>query len=332
LTLPLVRATQRVNLAGDRSALRVAILLALGLVLSAAVSLAVSFVAALGLSEFGLFSGQLVGIDGGWVMVQYRFPHDVLACLLLVTAGVARDYFVRYRSRLAEATLLRTQLAEARLQVLRTQLNPHFLFNTLNAVAALVQTDPRGVRQMIALLSDMLRETLDGASETEVPLERELELVRRYVAIMEIRFRGRLETHVSADDEVMNALVPHLILQPLVENSMKHGIGDNADVGRVEIRAALQGHELVLTVRDSGAGRAIDRRDAPQVGGFGLKSTKERLLALYGSQGTLELRSLEEGGTVVEVRLPFHSDDVPLSVPSASRAASLDLLPSGTSP
>ena len=195
--------------------------------------------------------------------------------------------------------------------MLRTQLNPHFLFNTLNAVAALVQTDPKGVRRMIALLSDMLRKTLDQASEPEVPLERELELLRLYLSIMEIRFRGRLDVRIAADPTVMEARVPHLILQPLVENSMKHGIGYGSDSGLLEIAASREGDELILTVRDSGPGSAIDGPSSgagpSQGGGFGLRHTRERLQQSYGERGKLALTTTERGGTVAEVRLPYHA-------------------------
>ena len=327
LTLPLFRLTQRMNLTEDPGTwrvLRVAGLFVFGLGMSVLVSTAVSFVSGVVLGSMDLLRGPLAGPEATWGMTRYRFPHDLLACLLVLTSGVARDYFLRYRSRLAEASMLRTQLAEARLQVLRTQLNPHFLFNTLNAVAALVQTDPKGVRRMIALLSDMLRQTLDGASEPEVPLERELQLLRLYLSIMEIRFRGRLDVRIAADGAVLEALVPHLILQPLVENSMKHGIGYGSESGLLEIAASREGAHLVLTVRDSGPGRAeggaIDRApgepgsDSARQGGFGLRHTRERLHQLYGDHATLELTSAPDGGTVAEVRLPFHADGPPMRV------------------
>lgn len=325
LTLPLFRVTQHLNVTEDPGtwrAFRVAGLFIGGLALSVTVSTVVSFVAGVVLGRLDLLRGNLAGAGATWGMTRYRVPHDLLACLLVLTAGVARDYFIRYRSRLAEASMLRTQLAEARLQVLRTQLNPHFLFNTLNAVAALVQTDPKGVRRMIALLSDMLRRTLDGASEPEVPLDRELELLRLYLSIMEIRFRGHLDVQIAADPEVLEAQVPHLILQPLVENSMKHGIGYGSESGLLEVAATRDGGELVLTVRDSGApaGRGDEAHSVPsdmgRQGGFGLRHTRERLHQSYGDRGKLTLTSTEGGGTVAEVRLPYHSADRPEPFPA----------------
>ena len=338
LTLPLFNFTQRLNLtahpAGWR-AIRVAGLLLFGLVFAGFVSTAVSLSAQWLLSGPGLVSGRLASPEGIWVMVRYRVLHDLLACLLILTAGVARDYFFRYRSRLAEAEILRTQLAEARLEVLRTQLNPHFLFNTLNAVAAMVQADPRGARRMIALLSDLLRQTLHDASETEVPLEDELQMLRRYLEIMEIRFRGRLEARIAAEDDVRHALVPQLILQPLVENSMKHGMGQGSGPGVLDVTARREGDDLVLTVRDSGPGRSSAEGESSAVhpdgqGGFGLKHTRERLRHLYGERARLTLVSLATGGTIAEVRLPHHRDELPgrtegtaeqdaVALPAASR-------------
>ncbi|MEX2048760.1 MAG: histidine kinase [Gemmatimonadota bacterium] len=317
LTLPLLRLTQRLDLVSEQGLwrpLRVAGLFAAGLALAAAVSLAIAFSLALLLSEH--LTGRLAGPEGVWVMVRYRLGHDMLACNLVLTAGVARDYFLRYRSRVAETKLLQHQLAEARLEVLRAQLNPHFLFNTLNAVAALVQHDPRGVRRMIALLSELLRETLDRTAEPEVPLRREMEMLRRYLEIMEIRFRGALETRVSVDPVTLDALVPNLVLQPLVENALKHGVGRAGGAGLLEISAQRDGGDLVLRVHDTGApaeagSKAMKAEGAPlqsasREGGFGLRQTRERLQQLYGERGTLQLRTPLGGGTVAEVRLPYH--------------------------
>ena len=315
LTLPLFHLVQRLNLTGDQGSWRVwrvAGLLVFGAVLSVTVSVAVAFTSRWVFGSLDLLGGRLAGPEGLWSITRYRLTHDLLACHLVLAAGVARDYFLRYRSRLAEATLLRTQLAEARLQVLRTQINPHFLFNTLNAVAAMVQTDPRGVRRMIALLSDLLRQTLDGATEQEVPLERELEMIARYLEIMEIRFGGRFDTRIEVAPDVARALIPQLLLQPLVENAMQHGIGRAAGKGFVEVGASRVADELVLRVRDSGPGsRASERSGAPGEDphwGLGLSHTRERLRQLYGEAGRLVLIRSGDGGTTAEVRFPYHGE------------------------
>jgi len=309
LTVPLFAVTERFELTNEEGSwrwIRVAGLLAFGMVVAVVVAYVLALLSAQLLRPG--FSGRLAGPEGVSIMLDYRIPHDVLACHLVLAAGVARDYMLRYRTRLAEATVLRSQLTEARLEVLRAQLNPHFLFNALNAVAALVQRDPAGARRMIALLSDLLRQSLDGSAEPEVPLERELEMLRRYLAIMEVRFRGTLETRIEIAPDALHAMVPALILQPLVENALKHGVSKARGVGVVEVTALKTGDDLRLAVRNSG-GAGTWRPDVAAVGrregGFGLRHTRERLRQLYGDRGILELTPSPDGGTVAEILLPF---------------------------
>ena len=211
----------------------------------------------------------------------------------------------------AQSAELHAQLAEARLAMLRTRLNPHFLFNTLNAVSALVATDPRGVRDMIALLSELLRHALTDTREQEIPLREELRLLRLYLEILEIRYQGQLRTSVSVEGDAQDALVPNLILQPLVENAMKHAIDRAGGHGTIEVRARRAGDDLVLTVRDTGPG---DDGAAPNGGGgVGLRLTRDRLAELYGDDHRLDLAPAPDGGPgmVARVVLPYHtSDDV----------------------
>ena len=253
---------------------------------------------------------------------------DLMVYFAIVAAGFARDYFRRYQARREEAAQLRAQtaelhaqLAEARLAALRTQLNPHFLFNTLHAVSTLVERDPRGVRRMIARLSELLRSSLEGGDEQEVPLEKELAFLNRYLEIMQIRFQGRLEVDTRVDRAVMDALVPTLILQPLVENAVKHGVSKVAGTGRIEIRAYRDAEDrVVLSVRDNGPG--LDgAKDAPREDGVGLANTRARLQQLYGSDQSLTLHPVSDGvGLVAEVTLPYHTraDLRAAAVPSAS--------------
>ncbi|MFN2567443.1 MAG: sensor histidine kinase [Gemmatimonadaceae bacterium] len=239
---------------------------------------------------------------------------DLMVYVAVVAAGFARDYFRRYQARREEANRLRAQaaelhaqLAEARLAALRTQLNPHFLFNTLHAVSTLVERDPRGVRRMIARLSELLRTSLEEGDEQEVPLEKELAFLNRYLEIMEIRFQGRLEVDVRADGAVMDALVPTLILQPLVENAVKHGVSKIAGTGVIEIRAFRDEDRLVLRVRDNGPGLEPDA-DGSREDGVGLANTRARLEQLYGLEQGLTLRPAPLGvGLVAEVTLPYHT-------------------------
>jgi len=214
----------------------------------------------------------------------------------------------------AHASQLQAQLAEARLDALRRQLDPHFLFNTLNTVSALVERDPRGVRRMIGQLSDLLRHSID-ASSPEIPLRLELELLERYVDIMRVRFEDQLEISVRADPATLDALVPNLVLQPLVENAIKHGVEQRSDGGRVDVEAVLDGDSLVLRVRDNGRGMSPWSAEMPDTTvdssgrrGVGLRNTATRLAELYGPgyRFTVGPDSAGGGGTLAEVRIPYH--------------------------
>jgi two-component system, LytTR family, sensor kinase len=246
---------------------------------------------------------------------------DFIVFIAVGAAGFARDYFLRYRARhdealrlQAEAVRLQAQLAEARLDALRRQLDPHFLFNTLHAVASLVERDPRGVRRMIARLSELLRHSLEGGNEPEVPLRQELDMVGRYLDIMQVRFQGRLAVETRVGDRALDALVPNLILQPLVENAIKHGVERQPGSGRItiegDVEGDVEGDALVLRVRDDGPGVT----ELPGVGGagggargVGLRNTVARLEQLYGAEQHFTLRADDGGGTVAEIRLPYHT-------------------------
>jgi two-component system, LytTR family, sensor kinase len=248
-------------------------------------------------------------------MTRLFWLDDLMVYFAIVAAGFARDYFRRYQARREEAARLQAhaaelhaQLAEARLAALRTQLDPHFLFNTLHAISTLVERDPRGVRRMIARLSELLRSSLEGGREQEVPLEKELAFLNGYLEIMQIRFQGRLEVTTQVERNVMDALVPTLILQPLVENAVKHGVSKVTGVGRIEIRAWRDADDrLVLSVRDNGPG-LVGGADAPRMERVGLANTRARLEQLYGPDHDLTLRPAPDGvGLVAEVTLPFHT-------------------------
>ena len=246
---------------------------------------------------------------------RYSFLYDFLVYVVVLTAGLARNYYLRYQARLeetrrleAEATELRAEAAElhaqvtdARLNALRTQLNPHFLFNTLNAVSTLVDEDPPGARRMIARLSDLLRHTLEG-DEQEIPLARELEMLRLYLEIMEVRFQGKLEVSIENEKSLDDALVPNLVLQPLVENAFRHGLALMQTAGRVAVRAVRDDGDLVLTVRDNGHGPVNKVRE-----GVGLTNTRARLTQLYGARQRLALTAAAGGGALVEIRFPYHT-------------------------
>lgn len=232
---------------------------------------------------------------------RLRFVNQLLVYLAVLAAGFAREFFRRDQRRQQQAAQLQAQLAEARLDALRMQINPHFLFNTLHAVSALVERDPGGVRRMIARLSELLRYTIESHATDEVPLREELAFLRRYIEIMEVRFQGRLRVEMKIDDDTQDALVPNLILQPIVENALEHGVNRAAGEGRIEIAARRDGKRLLLTVRDNGPGL-----DTLNESGVGLANTRARLAQLYGTEAALTLTNAEGGGTIAAIALPYH--------------------------
>ncbi len=231
----------------------------------------------------------------------------------VVAAAMARTYSRRYQIRREQAARrearLEAQLAEARLDALRRQLDPHFLFNTLNTVSALVERDPRGVRRMISRLSELLRHSFEGGGEPEVTLRDELVMVTRYIEIMQVRFQGRLTVEMDIGESAHDALVPTMILQPLVENAIKHGIDRITGPGIIEITADVErtgtSAELVVRVRDNGPGTGeVSPGERRQ--GVGIGNSAARLEQLYGASQQLTLASDARGGAVVEMRLPYH--------------------------
>jgi two-component sensor histidine kinase len=256
-----------------------------------------------------------------WALSRWYFE-EVVLFFLVFAAGVASDMFRTFQSREQEGARLKAQavqleaeraelkarLADARLAVLRSQLNPHFLFNTLNAVSALVVKDPVGVRDMIALLSELLRSALTDADE-EISVAREMTLLRLYLDILEIRYQGQLQTRITVDDDVRDALVPRMILQPLVENAMKHGVAPARGDGHIEIQAQREGSDVVLTVQDSGGADVLPA--ARDGAGVGLRLTRQRLSELYGDAYRLELFPANGGGMKARIVLPYHTISTP---------------------
>ena len=221
---------------------------------------------------------------------------------ILLGAVYCADYYARYRERELAASQLQGQLAHAQLQALRMQLNPHFLFNALNSISMLVrggQSD-QAVR-MLAGLGDLLRGVLEEDRPHEVPLRDELDFLRRYLAIEQIR-AGRLRVKVEVAPELMEARVPNLILQPIVENAIRHGISKSSSAGLVEIGARRENGSLLLSVRDDGPGVPGGGRE-----GVGLRNTRARLARMYGDGQRLEVGNADGGGALVTLRLPFQA-------------------------
>ncbi|HET7266786.1 MAG TPA: histidine kinase [Oleiagrimonas sp.] len=207
----------------------------------------------------------------------------------------------RLRDERLRSAQLETQLAQSQLQALRMQLQPHFLFNTLNAISALVLSNPAQARLMIARLGDFLRLTLEERHAPQIPLSRELEFLRCYLAIQQVRFQDRLTTRVDVSDDILNAAVPNMILQPLVENALRHGLLPKSECGALRIVGRRVGDQLQLRVDDDGLGLPSTATRE----GIGLGNTRERLRVLFGHVARLELGPRAEGGTRVELHFPY---------------------------
>ncbi len=218
-------------------------------------------------------------------------------------ADLAFTYYRKYREGELRAVELQAQLAQAQLQALKMQLHPHFLFNTLNAIAALVRkNENKAATDMLAGLSDLLRLALENVGAQEVSLKRELEFLERYLEIEKIRFADRLQVQMHIAPEMLEARVPNLILQPLVENAIRHGVAIRATSGRIEICAERHGERLRLQVKDDGPGLSPDKSLS---NGVGLSNTIARLQRLYGSAQSLVFNNAPEGGAVVTLEIPF---------------------------
>lgn len=231
--------------------------------------------------------------------------------LLLAVAGAVSTYATHWHEQLVlhhyrsarDKRDLEVRLAQAQLQTLKLQLHPHFLFNALNTVTALLRTDPDAAERTLSGLSETLRFSLRHAGAHEVALSRELEFLHHYLGIQQIRFQHRLAVAFSIGSETRQALVPSLILQPLVENAIRHGIEPRACGGRVEIGAERVNGRLRLTVRDDGVGL---REQTSRAGhGIGLSNTQERLARMYGDSHTFEIRAGDAGGVDVSIEIPY---------------------------
>lgn len=235
-----------------------------------------------------------------WIMTSV--PWSVVMYFSFLGCAYAFTYFAEAREREAQQARLSAQLAEARLGALRMQLNPHFLFNSLNALAVLVRDQKtQDASRMLELLGAVLRQVLQGQKRHDVPLSDELRFIEQYLAIEQVRFSDRLRLVWSIDPSVRDALVPEFILQPLVENAVRHGIAKRSEAGTIELSASAVGDRLVLTVRDDGPGYREEQTEA----GVGLANVRARLETLFGLDGRLELRRAETGGTIARVEMPL---------------------------
>jgi two-component system LytT family sensor kinase len=229
-----------------------------------------------------------------------------LGIYLLVTfLAYAYSYYQRFRQGELRASQLEAQLSQAQLQALKMQLHPHFLFNTLHSISALLHKDTESARKMISRLGDFLRLTLENSGTQEVTLEKEMEFLRCYLEIERIRFQDRLTTHVHVDADALDTHVPNLILQPIVENAIRHGIAPRSTPGEIEIHAKQENGFLRIQIRDNGPGLPKNRNaDAIFKKGLGLSNTLSRLERLYGEKHRFDIANDPRGGLAVTLEIP----------------------------
>jgi len=263
----------------------------------------------------GLLSGQKSVIDGttfefGRVfrkLIIYYCHVTVIIYWMIVLAHLGWHYYRRNRERESQASALATELVRARLEVLRMQLNPHFLFNTLHVISALIHENPEDADRIVARLSELLRVSLEQSDTQEVPLRQELSFLERYLEIEQVRFQDRLAVELDIESGLDDILVPSLILQPLVENAIRHGIAPREDMGRVKIAARRLNGMLELKVGDNGPGLPeIEVASHPE--GVGLSNTRSRLSHLYGANHQFQLTPAPGGGLEVTLLIPCRTE------------------------
>ncbi|HSU14016.1 sensor histidine kinase [Longimicrobium sp.] len=274
-------------------------------------ALAVHVSAALAIGVFSVVFNRALGNalwpgDPGSFFMYFRtaFYYDMQWYLVIVGAAYAFDYYRRYRDREVHGVRMDERLAEARLEALKMQIQPHFLFNTLHTISELVHEDPHAAERMIARLGDLLRLTVDNAQTHEVPLAQEMEFLEAYLEIQRTRFHDRLEVMVNVDPDTRDALVPNLVLQPLVENAIRHGTASLGGQGRILVKTVREDGRLRMEVHDNGRGPQPETRPR-QRQGVGVRNTRARLEQMYGARGRLELTHCPIGGTIAAVEIPF---------------------------
>lgn len=262
-------------------------------------------------SEWHPFTVRVVAME----VILSGLHEDLISYLAILTAGFALRYHRTVQVQRLSAARLEVQLTESRLDALRRQLHPHFLFNTLNTISSLAQDNPKEARRVIARLGELLRRALESA-EQEIPLREELRFARAYLDIVRARFGENLRIEIRANPELQDALVPTLVLQPLLENAVEHGIEPSVTDGWLQVEAAHEGDSLTLRVSDNGAGFG----GQPIHEGVGIHNTRARLEQLYRSAARLSLFERVEGGVTVEITLPYRIVN-PLGKPAGKHLA-----------
>jgi two-component system, LytTR family, sensor kinase len=293
LAPPVVRLTERVSFSRERWPLALAVHVPASIAVGAAKIVVESFLIS-----------QLLG-SGRGPFSFLKIHLTLLTYWSIVAVTHAARHYRRARERELRAMQLETELARAQVEALKMQLHPHFLFNTLNAVSGLMRENVEAADVMLSRLAELFQRTFETADVQEVPLRRELEFIDAYLAIQRTRYGDRLQVSVSAEGDARNALVPSLIMQPLVENAIRYGIADRPGPGRLEIDARIVDTRLIVTVANDGPPLPPIIRE-----GYGTRNLRSRLQALYGSRAGFILKPKPGGGALAELELPL-SNEVP---------------------
>jgi sensor histidine kinase YesM len=243
-----------------------------------------------------------------WALFESLFLYNAVDDIYsvyapIVVIALAIGYYQQLRERELRATQLEGQLAKAHLQALKSQLQPHFLFNTMHSISALMHTDVAAADRMMTLLCDLLRMSLEKTDVQLTTLNCELEFLDGYLAIEKVRFGDRLRVVTDVSSDTLGSPVPHLILQPLVENAVRHGVAKRSTGAEIRITVSHDDRSLHLRVKDDGPGL----NEHPPKRGLGLEATRERLQTLYGENQSIEIKNVSKGGVEVCVRIPFSS-------------------------
>jgi sensor histidine kinase YesM len=249
------------------------------------------------------------GIESFWGLyiffVRSMINTALMIYFIIAFVSYAMIHYQRYRDEELRLAELEGQLVRAQLESLKSQIHPHFLFNTLNSISALVRSDPEAADKMIARLGELLRIMLDSEGNQEVPLRREVDFLNRYLDIQKMRFRDRLEVTLDIDMELLDAMMPNFILQPVVENAIQHGISRCTDKGVISISAKRENETLCLTVTDNGPG--MERQEITKSNNkHGLSNIAARLERMYGKNQQLLFATDPNPGMQVCIEIPFH--------------------------
>ena len=300
LSIPVVWLAGKFQFEAGRRALSLAVHLPASLIFSLAYMVLRAWV--------GTWQSEASFTEAFQPLLVKTWHFNLLIYWVIIAVSFAFGYYGKFRERELRAAELEKNLVQAKLHALQMQLNPHFLFNSLHSISALMHQDVEAADRMIVRLSDLLRAALEKSDAQEVTLRDELKFLQSYLEIEQIRFGSRLTVQTEIPSDLLDARVPNLILQPLLENAIRHGIEPHAKPGRIELRAQQVNGKLTLDVSDNGAGVG----DANAVSeGVGLANTRARLRTLYGEAHRFELANRPEGGLRVRLTIPFRTTDQP---------------------